>query len=453
MHQEGLISINNIIQAINFSKTGNILEYFYPEIIEEEPEAYLKEYRFRLQKIYSDEEITEFKEKRRKHFQWLRESGDFHDPFYSEIEQDQLRLSIKHDDISKFQTIISNLNISINSKISENVYERCTDLSDFSLIEFAVQFNAIKIFKFLVMNGAEINTHLVPFVIQQENYEMIHIVRDKLKTDFYQFSLAPSIRFWKMDILEFLIDNYYNVYMQKKEINEETRQSLLTVTACTFISENFIFFEMFLIPFFIEKSSFLIENLPIITSFTLYDLSCFFFKEFIKHPNLDVNSIFKENQCILKKAVNELNVEAVKILLKMPEIKFPEDGTSPFVIACCIDFNLEIVHHLYEFMVEKSVSYDLQQKMQTINHCGFYGNVNALYFLIDKFPEIIPVISKSLLSSGIVEKQFRVVKILLKKLCENRGYTEILNRIESEPTFECVKDEITFYTNIIYDIP
>ena len=123
MHQEGLISINSIIKEINFDKTGKNLEYFYPEIIEKEPKAYLKEYKFRLSKIYSDEEITEFKEKRRKHFQWLRESGDFHDPLYTEIEPDQLRLSIKLDDIEKFQTIISNSNISINSKLSENIFE------------------------------------------------------------------------------------------------------------------------------------------------------------------------------------------------------------------------------------------------------------------------------------------------------------------------------------------
>lgn len=124
MYQEGLISIYNIIQAINLDETRKLIEYFYPEVIEKEPEAYLKEYKFQLPRIYSDEEIIEFKEKRRKHFQWIREFGDFHDPLYLEIEQDQLRLSIKQDNIEKFQTIIPHSNISIDSKIGENVCER-----------------------------------------------------------------------------------------------------------------------------------------------------------------------------------------------------------------------------------------------------------------------------------------------------------------------------------------
>ena len=209
MYQEGLISINNIIQAINLDETRKLIEYFYPEVIEKEPEAYLKEYKFQLPRIYSDEEIIEFKEKRRKHFQWIRESGDFHDPLYLEIEQDQLRLSIKQDNIEKFQTIISHSNISIDSKIEENVCERYWDISDFSLLEFAVQFNAIKIFKFLVMNDAEINTELVHWVIQQENYEMIHYVREQLKIEFFRYSLIPAINFWKMDILDFIIDNFF----------------------------------------------------------------------------------------------------------------------------------------------------------------------------------------------------------------------------------------------------
>ena len=104
-------------------------------------------------------------------------------------------------------------------------------------------------------------------------------------------------------------------------------------------------------------------------------------------------------------------------------------------------------------MIENSVNYNLQQKIRKTGHICYYGNVNALNFLLEKFPELIPVINKALLMSEIKGKQFRVLNILLKKICNYKGYTVILSRIESETTFESVNDEITFYTNIIHDIP
>lgn len=162
---------------------------------------------------------------------------------------------------------------------------------DFSLLEFAVQFNAIKIFKFWVMNDTEINTELVQWAIQQENYEMIHYVREQLKIEFFRYSLAPAINFWKMDILDFIIDIFFDEHIHK-EITEETRTQIFHLLVCASISENFIIFEKLIIPFFIEKNSFFIENLPIIVSTTTVDLSCFFFKEFNINILLSTN---KEN--------------------------------------------------------------------------------------------------------------------------------------------------------------
>lgn len=103
MHDEGLISIEQIIRETRKDTTGTVALYFLPEIIEEEPEIYSKEIKFLLKKEYSEEHITEFKELRQKYFKWLIESSDFMDSSYLAIEKDPLRLSIKRDDVDGFQ--------------------------------------------------------------------------------------------------------------------------------------------------------------------------------------------------------------------------------------------------------------------------------------------------------------------------------------------------------------
>ena len=96
LYEEGLISIEKIINATRQDDSLKVTEYFLPEIIEKETEIFEKEIKNKFEPIkYTKEYINEFKELRKKHFKWLRNSGDFHDPSYLEIEKNPLRLSIK----------------------------------------------------------------------------------------------------------------------------------------------------------------------------------------------------------------------------------------------------------------------------------------------------------------------------------------------------------------------
>lgn len=87
-----------------------------------------------------------YKELRKKLFKWYKESNDFKDPFYRETEKNPLRLSIKTDNVDQFQMILSNLNLSIDSKIMESVIEQShVKLFEESLIDYAIEYNAINI--------------------------------------------------------------------------------------------------------------------------------------------------------------------------------------------------------------------------------------------------------------------------------------------------------------------
>ena len=60
MHKNGLISMQEIIQKIRANNSIYIAEYFYPEIMEQEPEIYEKEIKPKLRKQYSKKDIIEF---------------------------------------------------------------------------------------------------------------------------------------------------------------------------------------------------------------------------------------------------------------------------------------------------------------------------------------------------------------------------------------------------------
>ena len=174
MYEEGLITIDVIIQSAALDTSNTILEYFLPEIIEKEPFIYNMEFKKRIKTPPSIEFISEFKEIRKKLFEWYRQSNDFNDPLYREIEKDPLRLAIKTDDIGQFQSILSNLNTPINSEISESVLEQSliSKTKSINFIDYAIEYNSIKIFKYLIMNDAELTVRSDEYSIYSRNYEI-----------------------------------------------------------------------------------------------------------------------------------------------------------------------------------------------------------------------------------------------------------------------------------------
>lgn len=149
MYEERLINIDQIVLSAISDENSITAEYFLPEIIENDPENFYKEIKFRFpvfsdENAYSNEAIQKLKEKRQKYFNWILNCDDFYDQSYREMETDQLRLAIKTDDVELFQRTISNNNFSVNMTIRESIQE--TFLSrylDISLIKYAINFNSV----------------------------------------------------------------------------------------------------------------------------------------------------------------------------------------------------------------------------------------------------------------------------------------------------------------------
>lgn len=268
-YEKGLISIQQIQLASLIDNSTITAQYFLPELIKNDPRFFYFEIKpkysiFYDKSTYSKETIQKVLENRQKFFKWILLSNDRTHPIYREIETDPLRLAIKTDDIDGFQRIISESNISINSKIHESIIESCMcDNSGITLVKFAMNYNAIKIFKFLYMNNVEFDVGMISFAIYCRNYDIIHIVESNLKHEFERESLIYSITFWKQKVSRYIMNNYNYDFLREKNISvdEEKKNLILNIIKSTFSSSNFRFFKSILLPFLMNNTQFLMDNL------------------------------------------------------------------------------------------------------------------------------------------------------------------------------------------------
>ncbi|KAK8841673.1 hypothetical protein M9Y10_026613 [Tritrichomonas musculus] len=429
MFNEDLISFDTIFLSAQADSTSSIYEYFLPEIIENAPDYFEKEIKFHITCQYSNESIEKYKELRKKHFKWLRNSGDYHDPIYQEIESNRLRLAVKMDDIDTFQKVLSNSCMSINSLVHESVLENFFLVSsEQPLISYAMEFNSTKIIKFLLMNNVEINPKMTFDAIQTNDYEIIHYFESKLNIEFGKMAMCSAISLWNPEIVEYSLDNYnYEFLLQsetencknafegnkneddnKKEddnqngdlnkikdedINDEIGNGvnekdsvLIDIAYQTIFSVNFVFLESFLLPFFKNNPQFVADNINLIVRKSFTDHSGFFLSEFMKYPGLDVNHHFKDDSSFLKIAIENRNSRCVEILLNNPDIQINEPAFmsySALIIACNLFSDLKIIELLCSHSKMNVNWCENRYGLSAFEMAVANGNYYAVKYMID----------------------------------------------------------------------
>lgn len=183
-------------------KIMRTLNWFYPEI-NLANKFIIQQMKSEL--IYSP--LSEFKELDPQQLNLMMNTG------YS---TDKLATIIRNDDIDSFLKIVSESGgqFNIDQKIKSTKFERTSILShDPSLIQYAAFFNSLKIFKYLYLNKADIETNnygmysLLHFAICGGSIEIVHILE---QNDFELFSGIPiSIKYFQNDILSWLLENHF----------------------------------------------------------------------------------------------------------------------------------------------------------------------------------------------------------------------------------------------------
>lgn len=436
-YEEGLISIEQIIISVQGNFKSPSTEYFLPEIIENSPEYFEKEVKNRYSKPYSKEYIDQFKKLRKKYFEWIRNSADYNDPSYKEIETNNLRFAIKTDDIQSFQKILANTNLSINSKINESVVENFLLYSnEMDLIEYATEFNSINIIKFLLMNGVEYNDNLIHFAISSNNYDIIKFIEDKKMSKFNTTALYSSLSLWNDEVIDYILSNYdeFN-YLEKNDVKPEEIRHLPEIIRSTFCSVNFVFYESTLLPFFKNNPKYIEDNIYDILDISLNEKACYFFCEFLKYPKININYNFKEgNKTLLPKAVLYDNTFAVEILLNNPNIDINEksyEERSAFQCACALIVDMNIIKLFCnhpDFKINFKDPIDHETAFDMTPQSGFF---QAAQYIVDHFPDVEVDDFTLLLYHALVNDHYLSLKILLK-LYFDRNESSTINNLVDE---------------------
>ena len=127
---------------------------------------------------------------------------------------DTLAEIIQKDDIDSFIQIVSQIgeNFDINQRIKSTIFERNSILlHNPTLIQYSAFFNSIKIFKYLLLNNAKIESSnndyysLADYAVAGGSIEIIHILEQK-GIELYN-SIPISIKYYQNDIFQYILDN------------------------------------------------------------------------------------------------------------------------------------------------------------------------------------------------------------------------------------------------------
>lgn len=392
-YEIGLISIETIICAAKKDKLHSIAEYFFPEIIEKEPELFENEIKHEIQCSYSHDDIEKFKELRKKHLKWICESGDFKDPLFKEIETDPIRYSILTDDLNLFQGLISNSNFNLNSKIKESlILNSHRRYDEQSLFEFALEYNAVAISKYLILNNVEYTNGIYYSVTTSGNYELIHLIETKYPQNFPEYMIFSTISLWNSDMTEYLLNNYNFDFLEKVDNSNENTQKILNIIQSTFGYVNFEFLRHTILPFLRKNPKFVEDNINEIVNLTFTEKTGFLTKEFVKHPNFDVNFYSEENnQSILGKCILGENLKAIEILLKDPNIDINKHAANEFPPLMVAVGNYSDIKVIDMICNHKDVDINKRDEGYNINSFELSvsrGNIYSCKYFIDNIQNL-----------------------------------------------------------------
>lgn len=448
LYEECIISINQIISVIFDEESTTEIEYFLPEIIEKAPELFEKEVKQNIILDYSADTLQKFVELRKKYFHWLRNSNDFHDSLYKEIEKDKLRLAIKTDDIDSFQRILAHSNISIDSNIQESILEYYPR-KEMSLIQFAIHCNSIKIIKYLLMNDAKISDKMCFFHEVLRNVDIIHLLENKMKDNFANHALNASIVIWNIDLVEYSINNHGFSFIEESNVDQKYDKQIINIFIQSIYSLNFIFWEKFFLPFLRNNPDFIKRNISLLICETFTDHTCFFASAFLKYPGIDINFV-NDEESYLKNAISESNINAIKLLLKNPNIDINLEiysGITAFQYAVYKNKPIEILEILSKVPSIDINKIDELTEFNSLTLAAYQHNFFTFNFITNNFPNTNLVFPYMLMYSCISNNKYYCLEIVLKYFINQKNpKTRTILKY-----FKMVGKEFDDYTDEMYN--
>lgn len=463
-YQEGLITIEQVVRSAILD-SPLVTEIFLPEIIEKVPEIFDKELKYKCQIPYGEEELKQYKQRRDMHMRWMKESCDYNDQIYAQIETDKLRLSIKRDDLSAFETILHDDDISVNSTINETPFENHYVMPfEFTLLDYSITCKAHKIIKYLINNQAELSEFTVFHAVESHDPEIIELIRSIATEEFYNKIVDLSINMWCDDIFESLTNNMYKYDYLEKLTKDQFTQLLAIMEKC-FQTSNFMFFELIILPYLKKNPHFVNEHIYSLIFVSFKQMSCFFTKEFLKLKDIiDINHIYINDEgqkmTILSQTIDNENPKAIQIILSIPDIKIniPAYINYPiFFLACRKNIDVKSIDLICNYPGFEINTHDKKTNITAFDMAFDKGNFYTIEYILKKFPEVETFSLSTVIYKALQENHLYTVKITLKHFIEKDksiSVAKIINDIKN--SFTDVDDIIKNLRNIVdelgYDI-
>lgn len=426
--QEGLISIDQILAATFQESTPSVKRYFYPEIYEYNKEIFDKEIRPKGHFNTDEENINEFKDNRQKFFNFLRDSNDFNDPIYEELVEEEFVLTLKTDNLKKFKAYFKSLEYPVDLDVIETDIENFYIDGPLSLIDFAIYYNSVHIFDYLLEKGAPLTDRSEYYSIISGNDHIMHEVNKKVWSYGDRKPLLYAIEIWNDKMTRLAYDFCCASFLTEENVSSFKSGYAIQCFKSAFLSKNFIFFDKFLIPFIKKNSELIEDNFNNLALDSIYDLSCFFVKPFLNNPLFEIDYDDEDNNDIsfLSSAISKKNQDALELLLKNPDVEINElsfMGFTPFQLLCLDPVlipGFEMLSNHPNFNIEEKNDDDTN----ALDVVSSVGNFIALQFIVDKYPDIEYEFFPNFYMY-LKEKHYYCLKILLKLF------------IKKNPSMEC----------------
>lgn len=119
---------------------------------------------------------------------------------------DDITNALFHDDIDKFQSIITKSKIDISyGKVNYNIFDDFIPFENVSYINYAAAYGSIKCFKYLLLNHVVIDSKTFKFAVWGGNIEIIKIVSQNYKK-INENVLKPAIIKHRNDLFTWIFD-------------------------------------------------------------------------------------------------------------------------------------------------------------------------------------------------------------------------------------------------------
>ncbi|OHT01640.1 hypothetical protein TRFO_31526 [Tritrichomonas foetus] len=222
---------------------------------------------------------------------------------------DEISHIIRSDNAILFQEYFAKTNLDVNSEVPECFYEINKELSKnerkLSMLDYASYFGSLDIFKYLLLNNAEISQFTPIYAVIGGNSEIMHILEDS-KVIFTSKCMKKAIKYHRNNIFNYLHETI-GISLEKEHIKSCLKY--LNFEALYSIVNNK--------PDFLTDEVSKLFILQYAIKYRVPKLAVYFAAD----PSIEINKHFgKFNRSLLTKAVINYQSDTVIALLKNPKI-------------------------------------------------------------------------------------------------------------------------------------